>query len=933
MADPITVTIQNLNSPIATVKVQNKLSESAVTSVNGKIGDVLLTNADIPGVENVNNTSDLNKPISTATQAAIDAISFTGDYSPTGHQHVLADITNAGTAAAANVGDFATASHQHSLSHITNAGTAAASDIGDFAPASHTHVLADITNFNTGNFASSAQGILADSAVQPGDGISSLVNDANYLTGVGDVLTSGSIDTLAKINNILTTPDLIDITDSRLTDARTPTSHASTHTNGTDDIQDATAAQKGLATALQIQKLDAIEALADVTDSANVSGAGAQMKSEKGVANGYASLDGGGKVPASQLPSYVDDVLEYPLFANFPNPGETGKIYVDKSTGKIYRWSGSIYVEISDGNSGPAVTSVNTLTGAVVLDPDDLDDSATTNKFITQVELDKLSGIASGAEVNINSDWNATSGDAEILNKPSFGSMTGANTGDYSLTGHTHSLSDLEQDGAAHAEVIAWNSGSGAWIPSDVGAQSDWDATSGSAEILNKPTFGTMAFAETGDYSQTGHLHSIVDIYDAGSAASRDVPFVGNAADDEVVLGSDTRLLWFEVLGTASYFDVPAVGNAASFEVVKGSDTRLSTNLSYVTSPTTGIVTSSNGTDAVISGASSAHAGLFSSSDFDKLGLITITQSVDLDIIEAASGDMLAATYDPTNISGDAFAMDNMVEGADTKILTSGERDKLSGIASGAEVNVNADWDAVGGDAEILNKPAFGDITGSNIADFATSGQGALADTALQSGDNISLLTNDSLYITSGDIDTLAGINSVIGDATLVTSGYITGNYQPLDPILTATTASFVVADETKLDFITVTGAVNLNNDYATSGQGALADTALQSGDNISLLTNDSGYINFPSVYSYTEETGNYNISTTDYTIHCISGGQTITLPTAVGIQGQVFVVKNSSTGVITITGSQTIDGYDSITTNSPQSLTLQSTNTNWIII
>jgi hypothetical protein len=48
--------------------------------------------------------------------------------------------------------------------------------------------------------------------------------------------------------------------DSRLTDARTPTAHAASHTNGTDDIQDATASAKGLATAAQITKLDGIEA-------------------------------------------------------------------------------------------------------------------------------------------------------------------------------------------------------------------------------------------------------------------------------------------------------------------------------------------------------------------------------------------------------------------------------------------------------------------------------------------------------------------------------------------------------------------------------------------------------------------------------------------------------------------------------------------------
>ncbi len=54
-----------------------------------------------------------------------------------------------------------------------------------------------------------------------------------------------------------------------------------------------------------------------------------------------------GKVPAGQLPSYVDDVLEYATLAAFPVSGETGKIYVATGTGLTYRWSGSAYVEIS----------------------------------------------------------------------------------------------------------------------------------------------------------------------------------------------------------------------------------------------------------------------------------------------------------------------------------------------------------------------------------------------------------------------------------------------------------------------------------------------------------------------------------------------------------------------------------------------------------
>jgi hypothetical protein len=70
-------------------------------------------------------------------------------------------------------------------------------------------------------------------------------------------------------------------------------------------------------------------------------------KASKGIANGYASLDASTKVPAAQLPSYVDDVLEFANLAAFPATGATGIIYVALDTGKIYRWSGSAYVEIS----------------------------------------------------------------------------------------------------------------------------------------------------------------------------------------------------------------------------------------------------------------------------------------------------------------------------------------------------------------------------------------------------------------------------------------------------------------------------------------------------------------------------------------------------------------------------------------------------------
>ena len=94
-----------------------------------------------------------------------------------------------------------------------------------------------------------------------------------------------------------------------------------------------------------------------------------------GQPDGIAPLDSGGLVPAANLPSYVDDVEEYADLTSFPVTGETGKIYVALDTGRIYRWSGSIYVEISQS----PVDSVNGNTGTVVLDNTDIGLGNVTN--------------------------------------------------------------------------------------------------------------------------------------------------------------------------------------------------------------------------------------------------------------------------------------------------------------------------------------------------------------------------------------------------------------------------------------------------------------------------------------------------------------------------------------------------------------------------
>lgn len=121
--------------------------------------------------------------------------------------------------------------------------------------------------------------------------------------------------------------------------------------------------------------------LSNVTNDAQV------KRSEMGVSDGVATLDSNGLIPSSQLPSYVDDVVEYQSLQDFPESGSTGKIYVDTTTNLTYRWSGSTYVEIS-----PSVALGETSSTAYAGDKgkavrDDFDShNSDTTRHITSTE-------------------------------------------------------------------------------------------------------------------------------------------------------------------------------------------------------------------------------------------------------------------------------------------------------------------------------------------------------------------------------------------------------------------------------------------------------------------------------------------------------------------------------------------------------------------
>ena len=120
----------------------------------------------------------------------------------------------------------------------------------------------------------------------------------------------------------------------------------SAHIGNTANPHKVTKAQIGLA---NVENKSSTQIRSEITKEnvTNALGYTPIDESRIGAANGVASLDASGRIPASQIPGGFDNIEEYDNLASFPTTGEEGKIYVAKDTNLTYRWTGSQYVEIS----------------------------------------------------------------------------------------------------------------------------------------------------------------------------------------------------------------------------------------------------------------------------------------------------------------------------------------------------------------------------------------------------------------------------------------------------------------------------------------------------------------------------------------------------------------------------------------------------------
>jgi hypothetical protein len=293
-----------------------------VKSVSGKTGHVTLDKQDV-GLGNVDNTSDSAKPISTATQTALNT--------------KVDKVAGKGL----STEDYTTA-EKTKLSGIATGATANSSDATLLARANHTGTQsADTITDGTTNKAFTATEKTKLSGVATGatanDTDANLKNRANHTgTQSADTITDGATNKAftaaekTKLSGIAIGATAND-TDANL---KNRANHTGTQTASTiSDFNTAADARVSSGISTHVAASDPH--------------AQYQKESEKGSANGYAELDATGKVPSGQLPSFVDDVIEFANYAALPATGETGKIYVVLDNNITYRWSGSAYVEIS----------------------------------------------------------------------------------------------------------------------------------------------------------------------------------------------------------------------------------------------------------------------------------------------------------------------------------------------------------------------------------------------------------------------------------------------------------------------------------------------------------------------------------------------------------------------------------------------------------
>jgi hypothetical protein len=465
---------------------------------------------------------------------------------------------------------------------------------------------------------------------------------------------------------------------------------------------------------------------------------------------------------------------------------------------------------IATGAEVNAVDSVNSQTGSVTLDADNIDDTSTTHKFATAAQLTKVDGVESGATQDQTgseiksayegeSDTNAFT-DAEKTKLS--GIETGA-TADQDLSSYQLQPSEGAFANGDKTKLDGIETGANVTDATNVnaaGATMNTDTNvSGNSWVVDEDSMASN------DATKVPTQQSVKAYVDANSSSGDATSIQGTNVDSTVGSPSDGDILVYRSAGSDFILESkPAAGsNPAASDITDATADGIALITSSDANPFTdadeskldGIEASATAdqTGAEIKTAyeGESDTNAFTDAEKTKLSGIETGATADQDLSSYqlqpsegafANGDKTkldgieasANVTDTANVTSAGALMDSEVTNlAQVKAFDSsdyataaqgtkadsaqqppsegafvnGDKTKLDGIAAGAEVNVNADWNSSSGDSQILNKPTLGTAAATASSDYATAAQGTTADSAMQD------LSDDTTPQLAGNLD------------------------------------------------------------------------------------------------------------------------------------------------------------------------------------
>ena len=494
-----------------------------------------------------------------------------------------------------------------------------------------------------------------------------------------------------------------------------------------------------------------------------VSGTLVYMETQTAVtnANGLITLQiGGGNVQQGVFSDI--DWASGPYFLKTETDPDGGSNYSITSTQQLLSVPYALYAkDAGNGFSGDYNDLINKPTIPTV--PTNVSTFANDANYVTTSQLNAANYItAAQIPAQVNADWNATTGVALILNKPTlfsgnYNDLTNKPTlfdGNYNSLSNRPNLAavatsgnynDLINKPSIPTAVGELTNNVGYITLSQVPAQvnADWNATTGAAQILNKPTLFSGNYNDLTNKPTIPTVPANVSAFDndAGYITSQDIPAIPTVPTNVSAFTNDAGYL-------TGYTETDPQFNAWD------KDYNDLTNKPLIPSVPTNVSAFNN------------DAGYITSADIPAIPTIpTNVSAFTNDAGYITSADVQQAAGVPTVVS----AFQN-----DAGYVTANQLN-AAGYITAADVpaQVNADWNATTGAAKILNKPTIPTIP-ANVSAFYNDAGYITSASVPAIPTNVSAFTNDAGYITSANIPTVpANLSAFNNDMGYITTAQI----------------------------------------------------------------------------------------------------------------------------------------------------------------